>query len=144
MSHFSSDQQPPAADEDLLAAYLATEYRFQEHTLKIGHRHPEFDRWLATYGFTKYAFITPYNPLSRPLSAWVNAQRLRQFVGVLQANGLSFGPADATDPAGEWPTEQGVFVFDLPAGRVHALGRSFQQYAVVEGRIGGVPLLVWL
>ena len=144
MSHFTSDEGPPPADEELLAAYLDCDYRFQGMTLNIGHRHPGFDRWLQEHGFTHYAFVTPYNPFSKQLPDHVNTLRLRQLVSMLRTNGLPFGPAEGGDPTGAWPVEHGVMLFDLPTGRVHALGRSFQQYAVVEGRIGGVPLLVWL
>lgn len=144
MSPFSSDKQRPVADERLRDAYLATDYFFEGFTLNIGHRHPAFDAWLSGHGLTNYAFLTPYNPFSQPRLEAGNHRALKQLYNLLDGNNIPYGPAEARDPSGEWPAEVGVFLFNVPPSLVHQLGRLFQQFAVVEGKVGGVPLLVWV
>jgi hypothetical protein len=144
MSPFTSDEQRPIADERLRDAYLATDYFFEGFTLNIGHRHPEFDAWLTSHGLSNYAFLTPYNPYSRPRLEAENHRSLRQLLDVLHTSHIPFGPAEARDPSGDWPAEAGVFLLNVPPGVVHQFGRHFQQFAVVEGKVGGVPMLVWV
>lgn len=144
MSAPSSDEYRSHYDEQLHQAYLRAEYVFNGYVLNVGHRHPEFDAWLQQQGYQHYSFITPFNPRSRPLSSEENEARLADLQQLLRAGELSFAPALGRDPAGEWLAETGVFLFDVPAGEVHELARLFRQNAVVEGKLHGVPFLVWV
>ncbi len=144
MSVPSSDEQGPHYDERLRNAYTKTEYRFQDYPLRIGHLHPEFDAWLEAHQYHNYAFVTPYNPHSKPLPEPENKARLHQLHHLLLLGNLTFAPAVGHDPDAVWPDEIGVFIFDLSPAEVHEIGRAFGQNAVVEGKVGGVPLLVWL
>ena len=144
MSYFSSDQRPPRPDEDLATAYGRAEYVCNRFVLRIGQAHPAFDDWLADQGYRNYAFLTAHNPRSVLLSPAVNQARHEQLVQLLRELPLPFAPALGRDPAARWPPEAGVLLFDAGAGRVHHLGRAFDQNAVVEGSRGGVPFLVWL
>jgi len=144
MSPLPTDEQPPQYDERLNQAYGAAEYVFHGFVLKVGHPHPEFDAWLTEQGYKNYAFLTAFNPRSRELSAAANLHRLARLHELLRGHRLPFAPAEAVDPAGCWIAEKGVFLFDVSPGRVHELARAFGQNAVVEGKVGGVALLVWV
>lgn len=144
MSPFSSDEYPPHYDEQLHQAYLSAEYVFNGFNLKVGHRHPEFDGWLTEQGYLHYAYLTAYNPHSQLLPPAENTHRQGLLEGFLRDDGLCFAPAEGRDPAGRWPAETGVFLFDVSAREVHELARAFGQNAVVEGKAGGVPFLIWV
>jgi hypothetical protein len=144
MSPLPTDEQPPHYDERLHQAYHAAEYIFNGFILKVGHRHPEFDEWLTEQGYVHYAFMTPFNPRSRELPADVNRQRLGRLHELLRKRQRPFATAVGRDPAESWLPETGVFLFDPPSGEVHELARAFGQNAVVEGKVDGVPFLVWV
>lgn len=144
MSPFSSDEYPQHSDEQLYQAYLNAEYIFNGFTLKVGHLHREFDDWLTGQGYLHYAYLTAHNPHSRLLPPAENIHRQVQLQALLRNYGMVFAPAEGRDPAGSWPAETGVFLFDVLSGEVHELARIFGQNAVVEGKVGGVPFLVWV
>lgn len=144
MSPLSTDEQPPHYDERLHQAYGAAEYVFNGFTLKVGHRHPEFDDWLTEQGYVHYAFMTAFNPRSQELPGAENSQRQARLLEMLRDHKFPFAPAEARDPGGYWAPETGIFLFDVPAGEVHELARAFGQNAVVEGKAGGVAFLVWV
>ena len=144
MSDLSSDQRPLVPDDRLQQAYAAAEYCCSGHVLRVGHLHPEFDVWLNERAYEHYAYLTAHNPRSHLLSPAANAARHEQLERMLRLMKLPFAPAEGRDPSGEWAAEPGVLLFDVPAAQVHELGRIFEQNAVVEGKIGGVPLLVWI
>jgi len=144
MSAPSSDERPPHYDERLNITYTSAEYVFHGFVLKIGQRHPEFDLWLDEQGYLNYAFLSAHNPRSIMLSPAENTERQENLLELLRVGGLPFAPAEGRDPNGEWRPETGVFLFDVPAGEVHELARVFGQNAVVEGKIDGVPFLVWV
>jgi hypothetical protein len=144
MSAPSSDDYPQHYDERLNVSYTTAEYIFHEFVLKIGQRHPKFDEWLEEQGYLNYAFLTAYNPRSVLFSPAENTERTESLHALLRVGGLPFAPAEGRDPAGTWRPETGVFLFDVPAGEIHELARVFGQNAVVEGKIDGVPFLVWV
>ena len=140
----SSDERPAHYDERLNVTYTTAEYVFNGFILKVGQRHPKFDLWLDEQGYLTYAFLTAYNPRSVLFSPAENTERLENLHELLRVGGLPFAPAEGRDPGGIWRAEAGVFLFDVPAGEVHELARVFGQNAVVEGKIDGVPFLVWV
>ena len=144
MSHLSSDQRSPPPDDRLRAAYAAAEYVCNGFVLRVGHLHPAFDAWLAEQTYEYYAFLTAHNPRSVALPAAINELRHGQLQELLRRMQLPFAPALGRDPGGDWAPETGVLLFDVGAAQVHELARVFEQNAVVEGKLGGVPLLVWL
>lgn len=144
MSLPTSDEQGQHYDEQLNDAYTHTAYCFQDFTLKIGHLHPDFDAWLQEHDYQTYAFVTPFNPRSQPLPEAENVARLTQLHHLLRSAQLPFAPATGRDPEDLWPDETGVFIFNQPAADIHKIGRTFGQNAVMEGKVGGVPFLVWV
>lgn len=139
-----TDEHPVSDDERLDAAYRAADYVCAGHTLRTGTPQPAFDAWLRERGYAAYSFVTPHNPMSEPLPPAKNAGRYAEFLRLIEARGYEHAPAAAHDPAGAWPTEHGVLLFDVPQVKVRELARDWQQNAVVEGRVGEAPRVVWV
>lgn len=144
MSPPHNDESLKEFDQQLNDAYLRAEYRTRDFCLKIGRPAPELDAWLSANGHSHYAFLTPCNPRSRLSPPEKNAERLEELRALLTMFRLTFLPAAGRDPRGEWPDEPGFLVFDIPLAVLHDVARGYEQNAVVEGRLKGVPLLVWL
>ena len=139
-----TDQPPKGFDEQLAAAYAAADYRVNAFTLHIGRPHPAFDAWLLQQGRTRYTLLTAFYPKSKVLTAEENRVRHETLVQLLRFRQYAYVDAVSTDPGGHWPDEEGVCLFDLPEGEARALGRIYEQHALVEGSTGGTPLLHWL
>ncbi|MTB51490.1 DUF3293 domain-containing protein [Lewinella sp. W8] len=144
MSPPHNDKSLKEFDQQLNDAYLRAEYWAGDFCLKIGHPAPKLDAWLRAHGHSHYAFITPCNPRSQVISDEKNTERLNELRDLLNMFRLDFLPATGRDPQGEWPDEPGFLVFDIPLSVLHDVARGYEQNAVVEGRLRGVPLLVWL
>lgn len=127
-------------------AYLATTYRLfagnERLDLRIGARAPALDRLLHASGMRNWAFVTACNPGSRPLPAWRNRARqlrLRRSLAGMRLRLPGLGVPDASG----WKPEPSVLVAPVPPGRARRIARRFGQNAVVAGRRGAAPALVW-
>lgn len=88
--------------------------------------------------------VTPCNPGGRRVAPWINARRRREMAGLLESRGIPFRPAVNLDPAGDWPDEHGVCVWNLATHEIEALARRFGQAAVLHIPRRGPPELVWI
>ena len=111
--------------------------------LRVGHRFPALDRLLAVTGCTRWAFLTAWNPRSRPLPAWRNAARSRRLARALQARGYRFLPGLGIPLEPGWRPEVSLLALGMPAARALRIARSFGQNAIVAGRRGGRAQLLW-
>lgn len=132
------------------AAYARTEYRVElrrgELVLRLGLCDPADGKRLRDEAAVNsdWAIVTPCNPGSRRLSAKENARLLEQLVEIVEGLGQAFAGSVNRDPSGQWPDEPGVLLCDPPPGFAEELGRRFNQNAILAGRIGEAPRLVWL
>lgn len=129
-------------DERLDRAYRATSYRVGKLALRIGEPHPWLDLLLANRGLEHYAYVTAVNPGSVPLSAQDNARRMRALADDLAGFVTLRGSAVADD--GAWEPEPSLLVLGISPGDAMDVGRRHGQNAVLVGRRGGAPELVWL
>lgn len=124
----------------LLRAYHNTIYQVDHPLwqLRIGERHPDFDRWLSLQGAQTWGFITAYNPFSCPLAAHENAHRLNVLYQALQHAGYRSyaGRGLSADPDSTWAPEDSLLVLGITQADSIAMGRRWQQNAVVWGRVG--------
>lgn len=149
---FSKGHAWPARQIGRLAqAYRSTAYRLASDgaegaalTIFAGVPVPALDGLLRHLGARRYAVLTACNPGSRQLAAAENATRQARLAARLTALNLAFFPACNGPEAAEWPPEPSFCVLDAPLAVLRRLGRAFGQNALVAGRRGARPRLVWL
>ncbi len=132
----------------LLAAYVRTTYTAQlpdgeTLALRIGEPSPRLDRLLQSHGTDCWAYVTACNPQSVPLATGTNTARHRSLVEYIRGRAWTWYEGHGVPDASDWAPETGVLILGVSAADAHALGRCFGQAAVICGRIGGSPELVW-
>ena len=135
----------PARRAELTRAYHATTYAAAVPLrIRIGEPNAMLDAMLAELGVEEWAYLTAWNPDAKPRAEEANRAAQEALVGDLRAMGLEphVGAGEADD--GSWPPEPSLFVPGLPREQAIALGRRYHQVAIVAGRRGRAPELVWL
>lgn len=130
----------------LHAAYRMAIYRIGDAIeRRIGVVDETADRRLLASGVNRdWAIVTACNPLGTACDAADNAAVMQALETQLRERRIAFLPAAGHDADGEWPAEASVLLIDPPAGVAAELGCQFRQNAIVTGRIGHPPRLVWL
>ena len=115
-----------------------------ERIRRIGVLDAEADTALRAAGCVRHwHIVTPCNPYSRPLSEAENRARLRECAAALDDLRWTHVEACNTAEDGSWP-EPGFAIFDAPEDEVCALGRRFEQWAIVGASLNEAPRLIWL
>lgn len=110
--------------------------------LRIDETNPELDRLLEETGAEEWAHITAWNPRSQRLPPPKNRQAHECLEWTVRLRYASLpGVGAGTD--GDWPPEEGLFVFGISESDAIELGRRFGQNAIVAGRKGEAARLVW-
>jgi hypothetical protein len=113
----------------------------------LGVPAPEIDRLLDRLEAATGAFVTAWNPRSRPASAADNAAAATVLVAEVAARGLRALPHRGVGDDPAWPSEEGLFILDLDEASARALAEAHGQNAIVWIERGGQPRLVetdWL
>ncbi len=95
-------------DEELIAAYRATEYRVfasPPFVLRIGEHCAALDALLAGTGATGAAFLTAWNPYSEPAPLAVNVARQAELIDIVEARGWRHWPGEGRGADPDWPPE---------------------------------------
>ena len=131
---------------ELWHAYERTRFCVQDGTKRIcfkaGSHKPDLDALLARHDATRWAFITAWNPGSRPLSKTENARRHADLRAAVREAGLEALDGEGVGEDASWPPEQSLLILDISRGKAISLGRRFGQLAVVVGRRGQASTLV--
>jgi hypothetical protein len=119
----------------LIAAYRAAWYRIAlpdgQETVRIGAPAPRTQAWLRSLGAAGAAFVTACNPRGQCQDDAANAAAMARLRTHVAARGWTFLEGAGGDDAGAWAPEPSLAVaLDSPAEAV-ALGRAFDQNAVV-------------
>jgi hypothetical protein len=137
-----------APDPSLDAAYRATRYVLDlpagPLVLRVGEPAPVLDAWLAGQGFAVWAWLTAFNPGSQRLGDDENARRQAALKSALASRSLPWIDGRALADNAGWPDESSVLVPGLPCADALALAGEFGQAAILCGRVGEPPALVWL
>lgn len=146
---------------ELEAAFCATTYRVTvpggAFALRIGVAAPAFDAFLLRLAAQQpasddepgetteicWGIVTAYNP-GMLLSEEVNRLAQERLLRRIKALGWCFLPASNLADGGVWPVEPSYLVLWADEQRMRVLGSEFGQLAVVWGRTGSVPTLLWL
>lgn len=134
-------------DESALArAYRDTAYCVDHpagnFTLRIGEPCAALKALLREHGVTTWAFVTACNPRSQPLPPAENAARHAQLLVRVRAAGWSAFAGRGMADSGGW-TEESLLILGIDETAAVALGRAFEQYAVLVGEADGVADLRW-
>jgi len=128
-----------------LQAYKETHYTVldvEHFVLRIGEASDELMACHKRYRVDCSVFITAWNPFSQQLTAQENEERHQALIAEIKGRSLSFLPGVGQHPSNNWPGEQSVLVMGLSLEAAKALGRRFDQHAVVWTGRDGVPELL--
>jgi hypothetical protein len=135
-------------DVALKRAYEQAIYEvyYGQETLKIyiGKRCPPIDDLIVRGNLSTWALITAANPYSQPLSELENQQRHHQLIKHLEKLKLSWLPALGKDLKEIWTPEQSLLIFGIERSLAIAIGRKFEQNAIVYGKLNHAAELQWL
>ena len=87
-----------------------------------------------------YVVVTPDNPLSVATPPAANARRRAEMAAALAVLGLRARATRASDPTGDWPSEEGFAIAGLSRDDAVALSRAWGQYAFYEVTGEGVAV----
>jgi hypothetical protein len=120
-------------DASIIEHYKATHYYVDgiDEPIMIGRISPKIDALLQSHSLTQWAYITAYNPMSRPYTNHENEERnrvLRSFLDeylVIEGRGIGVN--------GDWPPEDSFFIGGITLDAAIALAKEFEQRAIVYG-----------
>ena len=144
-----NDMEPMSDAEraEMAAAYRSTAYMVDAPgapiALRVDQPSPELDELLERFGQRDWVFITGYNPRSEQVDPEENKRRHSALRERIDGMGLTAFEARGVDDEGEWPSEKGLVVLGLDRDAGTGLGRELEENAILVGRRGGVPALVF-
>ncbi|MFP2905407.1 DUF3293 domain-containing protein [Pyxidicoccus sp. 3LFB2] len=134
----------------LTEAYRTTRYVVRPHAttggqelvLRVGALHPVLDAALTARGHREWAFLTAWNPGSRPRGDDENRRAQERLISQLVAGGQVVAAAIGEAEDGSW-SEQSLFVPGLPRAEAERFGCAYGQVAVLVGRVGAPAELLF-
>jgi len=133
---------------DKIQAYMATGYRIrhqgQDVVLTIGQCSEALLDVFARNAVACAAFITAYNPLGAVQHDHLNDAAHAQLAARLKNLGVEVIEGWGGDEGSRWPAEPSYFALGLDLERAKALGKSFDQDAIVWVGADAVPQLILL
>lgn len=132
----------------LIAAYRATHYCVNGVSPPFLLRVDEVNSDLAACHRARAvdcsAFLTAWNPGSRPMSDEDNELAQARLREALEARGYAHLEGLGVDPTGQWAGEESVLVLGIGREAACELGREFRQHGIVWSGADAVPRLVML
>lgn len=130
----------------LISAYRATTFRCRVSAgiidIRVGQTQPQLDELLRNNPIQSWCFITAYNPQSKPLSQKDNERRQAALRQIIAARGWIAFEGEGIGDDGTWPPEPSYLVLGISRPDAVALGRQFEQAAIVAGDAGGTAELI--
>ncbi len=132
-------------DFDLLLAYCRTDYcvdaRGTAIVVRVGQRCAKLDHELTRRGVSPWAFITAWNPGSKPLADKENARRQAMLEEAVRNLKLDFDHGAGVSDDSLWTPEESLCVYGIEESVAIDLATRFEQNAIVVGTPGGKPTL---
>jgi dihydroflavonol-4-reductase len=132
---------------DLRAAYHRTSYEVEAPggrlRLRVGEPCPALDALLDRHGVRDWAYVTAHNPGSVPRAHPVNEREHDRLAAEVRDLGHAAYPGEGVGDDGSWLAERSLLVLGITREEARALGRRYEQAAVVVGRRGGAPELLF-
>ena len=131
-------------EQSLIDSFYETEFHVLQNDviIKIGQINPALDRLLDDYNATVWAYITPWNPYCTPLSEQENMDRLLKLKRKLEDYTVLEGCAKSSDIS--FQPERCYLITGISREDAEALGKEFQQYAIITGKKGNPAELIIL
>jgi hypothetical protein len=132
---------------ELIEAYRDTNYWVATEppfVMRVDVPSPELAALYTRFNTDCAAFLTASNPYSKKLDDLANAQRHHQLARHLEALKLRSIEGAGRHPSGDWPAETSFLVLGISQQTAMALGRQFEQNAVVCCGADALPRLVLL
>jgi len=143
--------QDTALSPELIQAFLETHYRVHQPgpdapqlTLRVGQASPGLSALHQAHGVDCSAFLTAYNPFAKKVSLEVNLKRQGELKQELSSRSLIFLLGEGQHPTNGWEPEPSVLALGLSLEDAKAMGRKYDQAAIVCIGPTGVPELVLL
>lgn len=135
-------------DEDLLVAYLATDYRVRTSSgrwASIQINQPLPDALEGLVDGRRWGFITAWNPRSQPCSRQLNRLAQRTLLQTLRAQPgvVAIHAAAGVGSVAGW-REPSLFVIGPGTEVLDGLANRFQQRAYLHGDHGSPAMLRWM
>lgn len=132
-------------DDQLLQAYHNTDYRVVgdlPFTIRIGKRCAALEALLSTRGLAEAAFLTAWNPWSRPTCEADNIAAQTRLESDLAAAGYAVLNGEGIGDGGDWPPEPSLLILGITRDCATELSRAYGQNAYVHIRTGHLAELI--
>ena len=134
-------------DSDIIVAYQATDFQVnaeQPFTLNIGISSQPLEVLYKSSCVNSAMFITASNPFSQLLSEDENSLRNVKLIDEIKQRSLKYIRGIGQDPERKWPGEDSILVLGLGLEAAKALGKHYEQNAIVWCDADAVPQLIFL
>lgn len=132
-------------DPATVAAYQRAHYRVEDaFVLNVDRPSEPLAAWHAAHGVDCSALVTACNPCGRCLHERQNQQATQDLADWIEQSRIPGSPTIGLDPDGRWPAEPGFLLAGLALEAAQALGRTFQQNAIIWSGADAVPRLILL
>ena len=132
----------------LIAAYRATHYCVNgvspPFLLRIDEGNPDLAACHLARAVDCSAFLTAWNPGSRPMPDRDNELAQQRLRGTLEQRGYGLLEGLGVDPTGQWAGEESFLVLGIGREAACELGREFRQHGIVWSGADAVPHLLLL
>jgi len=118
---------------DLICAYESANYHVRSEKpfiMEVNKRSDRLSDLFWTYRVSCAAFITAYNPLSKPLPYEENQLRNKNLKSDVESMGLILISGYGQDSLGEWDREDSFLIFGLNLPDAKILGLKYEQNAI--------------
>jgi hypothetical protein len=130
-----------------IKAYLETDYCvFGEFpfVLRAGIANESLTKLYKRLKTNCGVFVTAFNPFSNVVGEAANTVRHAELANELNRRSLTYFDGIGKHPSGEWTAEPSYFVLGLSLEAAKALGKKYDQNAVVWCGSDAIPELVLL
>jgi hypothetical protein len=132
----------------LIETYRLAEYRVFRadgpFVLRVGVHSPKLASLLSESESASAAFITAWNPFSRPAEADANEKTLASLREELVASGCPVLNGFGEDPSGRYAGEPSFLAIGINLECAAALGTKYRQNALLWSGLDAVPRLILL
>ena len=135
-------------EASLIAAYRATHYcvtgTYPPFLLRADSHCPDLEACHRAHGVECSAFVTAWNPLSRPTSLEENVAAQARLEARLRASDVVVIEGLGVDPTGQWEGEESLLALGLKLEPAIAIAREFRQNGLLWAGVDAVPKLILL